>query len=118
MAKTTPKAKPESSTSSNTKTDGVLRYPAEVEYAAELAALNAHDKDPRPEGWNLSPKAVRTYLLGGKAGDTVIKPKYLGNQRARYRQELAVGASRRRHLRRQPPGRPGHRRHHRGTGAL
>jgi MoxR-like ATPase len=55
--------------------DGALRLPAEVEYAAELEALKASDKDPRPEGWLLSPRAVR------KAGDTIIRPKYLGNQR-------------------------------------
>jgi MoxR-like ATPase len=62
-------------------TDGALRMPAEVEYAAELEALKAVDKEPRPEGWLLSPKAARTYILGGKAGNTVIRPKYLGNQR-------------------------------------
>jgi MoxR-like ATPase len=61
--------------------DGVLRQPAEIEYAAELEALRAVDKEPRPEGWLLSPKAVRTYVLGGKAGSTTIIPKYLGNQR-------------------------------------
>lgn len=61
--------------------DGALRLAAEVEYAAELEALKAVDKEPRPEGWLLSPKAVRTYILGGKAGNTVIRPKYLGNQR-------------------------------------
>src|SRR5262249_15624732 len=27
------------------------------------------------------PKAVRTYVLGGKAGGTEIRPKYLGNPR-------------------------------------
>jgi MoxR-like ATPase len=62
-------------------TDAVLRRPAEVEYAEELAALAAADKDPRPEGWKLSPKAVRTYLLGGSAGKTEIRPKYLGSDR-------------------------------------
>lgn len=62
-------------------TDSVLRRPAEIEYAAELEALKAADKEPRPEGWLLSPKAVRTYILGGKAGSTTIVPKYLGNQR-------------------------------------
>src|SRR5215469_15711313 len=61
--------------------DGALRQPAEVEYAAELETLRAVDNEPRPEGWLLSPKAVRTYILGGKAGNTVIRPKYLGNQR-------------------------------------
>lgn len=59
----------------------ILRRPAEVEYAQELAALAASDRDARPEGWNLSPRAVRTYILGGRAGDTEIRPKYLGNAR-------------------------------------
>jgi MoxR-like ATPase len=59
----------------------ILRQPAEVEYAAELAALAASDRDERPEGWKLSPRAVRTYILGGKAGATDILPKYLGNER-------------------------------------
>src|SRR5262249_48854661 len=43
--------------------------------------LAAHDRDARPEGWNLSPRAVRTYILGGKAGATEIHPKYLGSER-------------------------------------
>jgi MoxR-like ATPase len=80
MAKTTatrPKAVPQ--------TDGaasaILRQPAEIEYAAELAALAAADRDERPDGWNLSPKAVRTYILGGKAGQAEIRPKYLGSER-------------------------------------
>jgi MoxR-like ATPase len=59
----------------------ILRRPAEVEYAAELAALRAADRDPRPDGWLLSPKAVRTYVLGGRAGSVEIRPKYLGSER-------------------------------------
>ncbi|HEX5271031.1 MAG TPA: AAA family ATPase [Gemmataceae bacterium] len=59
----------------------VLRRPAEVEYAAELSALRAADRDPRPDGWLLSPRAVRTYVLGGRAGNTDIRPKYLGSER-------------------------------------
>ncbi len=42
----------------------VLREPAEVRFAGELAALAAADKHPRPRGWKLSPRAVRTFLLG------------------------------------------------------
>lgn len=64
-----------------TSTGDVLRRPAEVEYAHELAALAAADKDARPEGWKLSPKAVRLYVLGGKVGTVEIKPKYVGNSR-------------------------------------
>src|SRR5260370_27851777 len=59
----------------------ILRRPAEVEYAAELEALAATDKDARPEGWKLSPKATRTYILGGTAGKTEIRPKYLRSER-------------------------------------
>src|SRR5262245_2420151 len=59
----------------------VLRQPAEMEFAQELEALKAHDQESRPEGWTLSPRAVRTYILGGKVGGVEIRPKYLGNQR-------------------------------------
>jgi MoxR-like ATPase len=58
-----------------------LRLPAEVQFRHELEALAKEDKHPRPEGWNLSPRAVETYLLGGKAGGVEITPKYLGSQR-------------------------------------
>ena len=54
-----------------------LRQPAEVEYAVELKALAEHDDDDRPEGWHLSPKAVRTYITGGKVGGVTIPA---GNQ--------------------------------------
>jgi MoxR-like ATPase len=59
----------------------VLRRPAEIEYAGELAALAESDRDERPTGWKLSPRAVRTYILGGRAGSAEIRPKYLGNAR-------------------------------------
>jgi hypothetical protein len=41
----TPKPKPTDASAAE-----VLRRPAEVEYAAELEALRASDRDPRPEG--------------------------------------------------------------------
>ncbi|MCJ2184695.1 AAA family ATPase [Novosphingobium sp. 1949] len=41
-----------------------IRLPAETRYAAELAALSAQDSAPRPAGWQLSPRAVRRFLLG------------------------------------------------------
>lgn len=41
----------------------VLREPAEVTHAAELAALAA-DTGPRPEGWRLTPRAVRAFVVG------------------------------------------------------
>ena len=42
----------------------VLRLPAEVRYAGELAALLAADTAAKPAGWKLSPKAVRSFVLG------------------------------------------------------
>src|SRR5207249_11935717 len=34
-----------------------------------------------PPGWKLSPRAVLTYVLGGKAGSTTVTPKYMGASR-------------------------------------
>lgn len=61
--------------------DTIIRPHAETAYAHELAALAATDDRPRPASWRLSPWAVVTYLLGGKAGETVIEPKYYGQRR-------------------------------------
>lgn len=60
----------------------VLRQHAEVQYAAELAALAAQDDRPRPPKWKLSPWAVTDYLLGKTLADgTVISAKYIGDRR-------------------------------------
>lgn len=59
----------------------VLREPAEVLFAREIAALIEHDSYPRPPGWKMSPRAVLTYICGGKVGGQTISPKYLGYQR-------------------------------------
>jgi hypothetical protein len=45
----------------------IQRQPAEQEFAAELTALARSDKRQRPPNWRLSPWAVVTYLVGGKA---------------------------------------------------
>ena len=42
----------------------VLRAPAEVEFAGQLTALEKADKNPRPPGWKLSPRAVRSFICG------------------------------------------------------
>ncbi|PVM83445.1 ATP-binding protein [Caulobacter endophyticus] len=60
----------------------ILRLPAETTYAAELEALKRKDDAPTPRGWAMSPKAVVTYLMGGKAADgTPISAKYVGDRR-------------------------------------
>ncbi|TGR27319.1 MULTISPECIES: AAA family ATPase [unclassified Mesorhizobium] len=62
--------------------NAVIRLPVEQAYAGELQALARNDDRQKPAGWSLSPKAVLTYLLGGKADDgTPITPKYVGRRR-------------------------------------
>lgn len=51
----------------------VLREPAESRLADELASLKAADKDPKPSGWQLSPKAVRTFIIGSE-GKKIASP--------------------------------------------
>ena len=62
--------------------DQKLRLPAEEIYSAELEALAKNDDGGRPPNWQLSPKAVVIYLLGGKVKDgTEISMKYIGSRR-------------------------------------
>ena len=66
----------------------ILRPTAEQRYADELAALRRWDfGNPKPENWQLSPRAVRLFLLGTGRGQTLevdgarisIRKKYYGN---------------------------------------
>ncbi|HEX8564634.1 MAG TPA: AAA family ATPase [Pyrinomonadaceae bacterium] len=68
----------------------IVRQPAEVSFAEELTALAADDNAPRPPGWSLSPRAVRTFILGsngaalsyksdGKKQSVVITQKFYGD---------------------------------------
>src|SRR5688500_2640179 len=66
---------------SNGNLDGMLRKPAEVLYADEMEELIKADKYPRPTNWRMSPRAVLTYVCGGKCGKLDITPKYIGHQR-------------------------------------
>ncbi|MCI8510566.1 MAG: AAA family ATPase [Lachnospiraceae bacterium] len=59
----------------------VLRLPAEQLFQNEIEALIAAERDAVPAGWRMSPRSVRTYICGGKAGNTVITPKYIGHER-------------------------------------
>ena len=58
-----------------------LREPAECLFALEIAELIANDKHDKPPGWNMSARAVHTYICGGKAGRLEITPKYIGHPR-------------------------------------
>ena len=60
----------------------ILREPAEVKYAEELAYLESIDDAPRPFTWRLSPKMVRIFVLGTTAADDLersIAPKFFGD---------------------------------------
>lgn len=64
------------------KKENVLRLPAELLYAHELEALKIEDKnEEKPLGWQLSPKAVLKFIIGGKANGIDITPKYIGHNR-------------------------------------
>ncbi len=52
-----------------------LREPAETRYRDQLSALIQNDKDPKPAAWKLSPRAVLTYILGGKSVKATIDGK-------------------------------------------
>lgn len=68
-----------------------LRLPAERRYKLEWAALATQDRDPRPTGWRLSPRAVERFILGssgkpvayvtedGDEGEVVIQRKFYGD---------------------------------------
>jgi MoxR-like ATPase len=52
----------------------ILRQPAEVKYADELAYLASVDTSPRPFTWRLSPRMVRTFVLGSRPADKLDRP--------------------------------------------
>ncbi len=62
-----------------------LKPPVEVRYRKELDALLAQDTGKKPMNWKLSPKAVRTFILGSakplqwNGEELHIRKKYLGN---------------------------------------
>jgi MoxR-like ATPase len=51
---------------SDPDTPRAVRLPAERLHARELHALAANDDRPKPEGWQLSPQAVRTFIVGSR----------------------------------------------------
>ena len=66
----------------------VLRQHAENQFAEELAELKKHDSGEVPVNWQMSPRSVVTYLMGGKLKNGFeISPKYIGSQRL---MEIAV----------------------------
>lgn len=60
-------ASPKSAQATSAADSQVLREPPETKFAAQLAAIAAADTFAKPPGWRLSPRAVRTFLLGNEA---------------------------------------------------
>ncbi|MCM8541185.1 MAG: AAA family ATPase [Lentisphaeraceae bacterium] len=58
-----------------------LQLSAEESFAEEIVELISNDSSPKPFGWKMSPRSVLTYICGGKAGNKVITPKYIGHKR-------------------------------------
>lgn len=62
--------------------NAILRQHAETRFCAEMEALAAVDKHPRPPQWKLSPWAVAVYIMGGKLDNGLaVTAKYIGNRR-------------------------------------
>ncbi|MGN0677373.1 MAG: AAA family ATPase, partial [Ruminococcus sp.] len=59
----------------------MLRLPAELLYKNEIDALIENETNPIPDGWQMSPKSVLTYIMGGKSGKVNITPKYMGDKK-------------------------------------
>lgn len=63
-----------------------IKPPVEVRYQEELEALkNTDENTTKPDNWQMSPKAVRTFILGSEkpieyqGNKYLIKKKYFGN---------------------------------------
>jgi MoxR-like ATPase len=70
----------------------VLRAPAEVVYAEELAALAEADAGPRPAGWGLSPRAVRDFICGRE--ELGVSRKFVGDDQLVERAVVTLAGNR------------------------
>ena len=62
--------------------DKLLRAPAEVKFAEELAYLASVDQGTRPFSWALSPQMIRAFVLGSSPSDKLdrkIPQKWFGD---------------------------------------
>lgn len=67
---------------STQNTTPILRQPAEIKYQEDLAYLAAVDRAHKPFSWHLSPKMVRTFVLGSTPSDKLecsIEQKWYGD---------------------------------------
>ena len=71
---------------------GLQRPPAEVTYAEELARLRKADDAPKPPGWKMSARAVRTFILGDEKRK--VRQKFVGNPSLVDRAMVALATGR------------------------
>ncbi len=75
----------------------ILREPAEAKYAEDLAYLQSIDHAPRPFTWRLSPKMVRTFVLGSTPADRLersVTQKFYGDPRTVERAIVTLASDR------------------------
>jgi MoxR-like ATPase len=77
---------------STSRAGQVLRPAAEELYAEELDTLARGDKNPRPPGWKLSPRAVRTFICGGDKPK--ISRKFYGDDTLVERAVIGLASNR------------------------
>ena len=77
---------------SQATSSGILRPPVEMLEAEELRALAEADRDPRPPGWRLSPRAVRTFLCGGER--PAVRRKFFGDDAMVERAIVSLSSNR------------------------
>lgn len=77
-----------------------IKPPVEIRYANELEVLKSLDTGRKPESWILSPKAVRTFILGStkpvdyNGQKITIKKKFFGNDALVERCIITLAGSR------------------------
>lgn len=77
-----------------------IRNTVEEKYRLELEALIANDKDIKPINWKMSPKAVRSFILGTKSplklnGDKIaISKKFFGDDQLVERCIISLATNR------------------------
>ena len=78
--------------------ENYIKPPVEKRYADELELLKDTDDGRKPENWQLSPPAVRKFILGGevrtKDGSVTIKRKFYGNDALVERAIITLAGSR------------------------
>jgi len=91
------------STKSSSGQSDMLRAPIEQQYADQIAALKQHDTDLPPPSWQLSPRMVMRFILGGKALslkkgrkniEVPITQKFFGDKRLVERAIITLASER------------------------